>query len=211
MSILSTRHRKRGGQRAAQKQQTHERLLAAGRRLFAQYGFEETTVTMLAEAAGVSVGLISAHFGSKAGLLQAILSDINQQQLDRMEAAVSALSGLRARVLWKLGTEYENDLSDPRLCAVLVSYSWVWPPDTEAENLRQRRRGDAIMREILAAGLESGDVAATADLDAAVAALYGIYLWGMRPAFYEGATAAQCLERITPQVEILLRGIAPEG
>lgn len=212
MTVLPTQKtRNRGGIRATQKARTRQRMIDAGRRLFAERGYEGTTVALLAAGAGVSPGLITAHFGSKAGLMFAILTDQNAAQLDQIESDLPKGGTLRERLLRKLRTEYEHDLADPKLTAVLVSYSWVWPAETEAENLPQRQAGDALVRQILLEGAARGEAAADADLDAAVTAIYAIYLWGLRPGFYEGTSAEDCLSRIAPQIDLILRGLRAQG
>ena len=50
-------------------------LLDAGRRLFAQRGFKGTSVRALTAEAGVNLGAVSYHFGSKEGLYHAVLED----------------------------------------------------------------------------------------------------------------------------------------
>ncbi len=52
---------------------SRDRLLAAAGELFAERGFDRTTVRDLGERAGVDPALIARHFGSKAGLYLAAL------------------------------------------------------------------------------------------------------------------------------------------
>lgn len=52
-----------------------QRLLAAGLKLFAEQGFEKTSVRALAQAAQVNLGAISYYFGDKEGLYRAIFSE----------------------------------------------------------------------------------------------------------------------------------------
>ncbi|WP_205480046.1 TetR/AcrR family transcriptional regulator [Sphingomonas arenae] len=49
-----------------------QRLVQGAMRLFAEKGFDGVTVRDIASAAGVSVGLINHHFGSKEGLRDAV-------------------------------------------------------------------------------------------------------------------------------------------
>ncbi|HEV7912787.1 MAG TPA: CerR family C-terminal domain-containing protein [Albitalea sp.] len=53
-------------------EQSRERLLHAGLRLFAQQGFAKTSTREIAEAANVNVAAISYYFGDKAGLYRAV-------------------------------------------------------------------------------------------------------------------------------------------
>lgn len=52
---------------------TPERLLAAGRRLFARGGFEGTSVRSLTTEAGANLGAVTYHFGTKEAFYLAIL------------------------------------------------------------------------------------------------------------------------------------------
>ncbi|NJO89696.1 MAG: helix-turn-helix transcriptional regulator [Chloroflexia bacterium] len=52
-----------------------ENILKAALQLFAKEGFYATSTSKVAKQAGVSEGLIFRHFGSKEGLLQAILEE----------------------------------------------------------------------------------------------------------------------------------------
>ena len=49
-----------------------ERIRSAAMRSFATYGASATSLRTVAEAAGVSVGLVQHHFANKAGLIKAV-------------------------------------------------------------------------------------------------------------------------------------------
>jgi len=57
------------GRRPASAPDTREAILEAARELFAEKGFERTTMRAVGERAGVDPALISYWFGSKDGLL----------------------------------------------------------------------------------------------------------------------------------------------
>ncbi|MCX7227577.1 MAG: TetR family transcriptional regulator [Burkholderiales bacterium] len=52
-----------------------QRLLGAGLKLFAEHGFEKTSVRALAQEAQVNLGAISYYFGDKEGLYRAVFTD----------------------------------------------------------------------------------------------------------------------------------------
>ncbi|UOZ03984.1 TetR/AcrR family transcriptional regulator [Amycolatopsis sp. WQ 127309] len=66
--------------RAEQRRQSEERILAAARRIFAELGYDRTTIRAVAAAAGVDGGLVMHYFGSK-DLLFARASEIPADEL----------------------------------------------------------------------------------------------------------------------------------
>jgi AcrR family transcriptional regulator len=52
---------------------SHDRILAAAKRLFASQGYEATSTMAIARLAGTSESQMMKHFGSKEGLLESIL------------------------------------------------------------------------------------------------------------------------------------------
>ncbi len=56
----------------APKISTHQRILGAAKKLFANRGYEHTSTSAIAREAGTSESQLMKHFGSKAGLLEAI-------------------------------------------------------------------------------------------------------------------------------------------
>src|SRR5437764_13799397 len=50
----------------------HQRILQAGKALFATRGYEKTSTVAIARLAGTSESQLMKHFGSKEGLLEAI-------------------------------------------------------------------------------------------------------------------------------------------
>jgi AcrR family transcriptional regulator len=57
---------------AAPAGSTHERILRVSKTLFANRGYEHTSTSAIARQAGTSESQLMKHFGSKAGLLEAI-------------------------------------------------------------------------------------------------------------------------------------------
>lgn len=69
---------------------TRRTILAAARERFAAAGFEETTLTEVAAWAGVSGPTVAHHFGSKAGLLTAVVNDYYDNLVGHIDTVIDA-------------------------------------------------------------------------------------------------------------------------
>jgi len=74
--------------RAAQAEATRQRILEAGLGLFAERGYPATSVTQIAAAAGVSPETIYASVGSKRGIIDALLAQIDTEGVEDRAAAL---------------------------------------------------------------------------------------------------------------------------
>ena len=54
------------------------RILNAARRLFGQYGFQGTTTRMIAKEVGIDISTLYYHWGEKADLYEAVITDLNE-------------------------------------------------------------------------------------------------------------------------------------
>ena len=64
------------------KAESERRIIRAAIELFARQGYSKTTLKMVGEAAGYTGGLVSHRFGSKEGLLKAVVARISQRFLE---------------------------------------------------------------------------------------------------------------------------------
>ena len=63
-----------------------QRLLAAATRLFAEQGYDRTSVQEIVEAAGVTKGALYHYFGSKDDLLHEVYARVLRVQQERLDA-----------------------------------------------------------------------------------------------------------------------------
>ncbi|HEX6556336.1 MAG TPA: helix-turn-helix domain-containing protein [Ktedonobacteraceae bacterium] len=90
--------------RQRQAEESHARILAAARELLTSRGYANTTLQMIAEAAGVSPKTVSAVFGSKHGILAALVNPSAfdnpvQHLLDQLRASQEPLQRVALVVL----------------------------------------------------------------------------------------------------------------
>lgn len=81
-----------GGRNARRKARTRAALLGAARRLFAETGFEQTTIAEIAEGADTAVGSFYNYFHTKDELLAALLEESLAEQnrlMDERRAGIT--------------------------------------------------------------------------------------------------------------------------
>jgi AcrR family transcriptional regulator len=191
--------RKRG-----QSEQSRERLIDAATRLFAERGYRDASVQAIGEAAGISRGSIFWHFGSKEGLLWAVV----QRAFARWEAetlvpAVGDARGEEAigRALRAHRRFLADDEGTMRLLFVLMFEALGPRPELTGEFARLHRDLRALatpwLEEAAAEGEFRDDVDPETIVTLIVGALGGIvYQYLLDP---EGLDLDRCyadLERV---------------
>lgn len=78
------------GRLAAKSEKTRAELIAAGRRLFAQRGYQDTTIEDIVVAAGVTRGALYHHFSGKDELFQVVYETVEADLARRSLTAASA-------------------------------------------------------------------------------------------------------------------------
>jgi AcrR family transcriptional regulator len=80
------------------KADTRERLLSAAAELFADRGIDAVSVDLVAEAAGRTSGAVYDHFGSKQGMLLALLDEWQQSLVTVIAAEFELASSVADRL-----------------------------------------------------------------------------------------------------------------
>ena len=119
--------------RAARKDETQARIMAASMELFATRGYEGTSISQIAARAGISRGAVFWHFGSKEGLFKEACKRFFIPFWREVERSLESL-GPRERVL-ALFDMYEEFTSQNRE-TIQALVRWVLESPTMRESLR---------------------------------------------------------------------------
>ena len=90
---------KRNGRTRMTGQERREQLLGIGRELFAERGFDGTSIEEIAARAGVSKPVVYEHFGGKEGIYAVVVDHETQRLLRMVTGALSDSSDRHAREL----------------------------------------------------------------------------------------------------------------
>src|SRR5688572_9251313 len=72
--------------------ETRAKLLAAGRRAFAELGYADASMDDFTSGAGLTRGALYHHFGDKKGLFEAVLSEIDAEMTARIDVLLAEAS-----------------------------------------------------------------------------------------------------------------------
>jgi len=106
-----------------------ERILSTALDLFAVRGYDATAVREICEAAGITKPTLYHFFGSKDGVLRALVEAGFQQFRAIVTAAVETPGTFRHRTKVLARTVFESASSKPRLWRFIHSVIWA-PPGT---------------------------------------------------------------------------------
>ena len=196
------------GSRAARKQATRERVLAAARDLFDEVGYEASTIRMIATRAGVAVGSVFTTFASKAE----ILSEVMLHRLDGLYAELdSVLPHLRGscadRLRSIMAIHYSVEMRRPRLFAAFVASSFAEFDERIVVPFGRNERLRGMLGDVLIDGMKRGDVRANADIDLFVDTLLAAYGFNYRLAVQKNADAQTLTALMDRQIGLLVDGV----
>lgn len=185
-------------------------MIAAARGLFETTGYEQTTIRMIAEAAGVAIGSVFTTFASKAEVLNHILLEqfeVLFEELDRLAPYIRGAT--RDRVSSLLAIAYGVECRRLGLMLSHLAASHGWPAEIEAESRRRHERLYTLLRGALVQGVEAGDVRPDADLDLHVEMIVAVYLSNYRTGWYAGHDADALSAAMDRQLTALFAGLQP--
>jgi AcrR family transcriptional regulator len=197
------------GVRQDRKLATRERVLAAARDLFDELGYEETTIRMVAQRAGVSVGSVFTTFAGKDELLSQVMADRVEALQGELERVIPHLRGPTVdRLRSIMAVHYGFETRRLRLFVAYVTASFSWPHDGSVAPIGRNGRFRGILEETLSGGVARGDVRGDIDVDLFIDTLVGAYVWNYRRAAQDGADSAALIAQMDRQIGLLFDGVA---
>ncbi|GAA0392568.1 TetR family transcriptional regulator [Acrocarpospora corrugata] len=186
-----------------------QRLLSVATRLFAERGFEGTSVQEIVAAAGVTKGAMYHYFDSKDDLLREIYGRVLRMQMERLNRFAEGDSPIEERLhaaaLDVVVTTVEN-LDDSK---IFFRSNHQLAPDTRKVVRAERRRYHERFRELVTEGQRSGifraDIPAEMAVDFFFGSVHHLGTW-YHP---EGELSGQEVGRYF--ADLLLASLRPEA
>jgi AcrR family transcriptional regulator len=150
------------------------RVLDAAVELFAQHGYDGTSVSQVISQAGVAKGGFYHHFASKEALLYEVYGDLIGRQLRAMDEIVGrglpAAATLRALVVDLV----VSTAASSRQALVFWREMHKLGDERSALYRRQRRRYHDTVKRLVRDGQAAGEFAAVASPDTVTFTIFGV-------------------------------------
>ncbi|WP_460792500.1 TetR/AcrR family transcriptional regulator [Nocardioides maradonensis] len=158
-----------------------ERLLEVARDLFAERGFDRTSVQDVVAAAGVTKGAMYHYFASKDDLLAEIYGRVLRMQTSRLEAYVGSDAPVAERVADAAADVVTTTIHNLPSTTVYFRSLHHLNPQHEREVRDQRRRYHDMFRQMIVDGQGAGvfraDVRADLVVDYFFGAVHHLPMW----------------------------------
>jgi AcrR family transcriptional regulator len=188
------------GIRESKKRRTREAIMAAAMRLFAEDGYERTSMEMLAREAGIGKGTIYGYFPTKDSIFLAYC----EEEIDFAFAALERLSDPAAPLLEQLLTLFTSQFAfvtrNPEFGRHLVREMAFPRPAAQEASRQLDGRYIAGVGALLEAARQRGELKEECDIFLATVHFYSLYLVALS-GWYGGYT------RTPEEVEGSLRAL----
>ncbi|MEV0144522.1 MULTISPECIES: TetR/AcrR family transcriptional regulator [unclassified Nonomuraea] len=132
------------------------RLLGAATRLFAERGFEGTSVQEIVLAAGVTKGAMYHYFSSKDDLLHEIYARVLRMQMDRLTRIADGSGTVAERLHAAAADVVETTTANLDDSKIFFRSMHLLAPETQKSVRAERRRYHERFRDLVAEGQREG-------------------------------------------------------
>ncbi|MQY13232.1 HTH-type transcriptional repressor KstR2 [Streptomyces sp. RB5] len=133
-----------------------ERLLAVATRLFADRGFDRTSVQEIVEAAGVTKGALYHYFGSKDDLLHEIYARLLRLQQERLDHFAALDAPVEQRLRQAAADVIVTTIENADDASIFFRSMHLLGPEKQKEVRADRRRYHDRFRALIEEGQATG-------------------------------------------------------
>jgi AcrR family transcriptional regulator len=134
-----------------------DRILRTAALLFAEKGFEATSVREIVESAGVTKGALYHYFDSKDDLLSEIYTRMLRMQTERMEQIADSDRPLRERVHAIMADVVLTSVQNLADATIFFQSMHLLTPEKQAQVRAERRRYHHRFRGLIEEGQRNGE------------------------------------------------------
>lgn len=182
-----------------------DKILATASRLLDRLGVADTTVDIICATADVSRSQFEAMFDTREKLLDELIRNFNAKAFSELRRLPPRYGSLAARLKYLLRTFFVNDLTNIRLKAAFMAYSWQWSEEQDRENSVQFFEYHELVISLFNEAASKGQIR-HGDFHAASHLILAAYMQTSRKALFGQYDADQLVAHLEPQILIILEG-----
>jgi len=142
--------------RGAGQRPVPQRLLAAATRLFAERGYDRTSVQDIVESAGVTKGALYHYFGSKDDLLHEIYGRLLRLQQERLDVCAGSAAPVEQRLHEAAADVVVTTIENLDDAMIFFRSMHSLSPEKQKQVRTERRRYHERFRALVEEGQRSG-------------------------------------------------------
>ncbi len=151
---------KKVGVREKSKRERQDRIMMAARNMFAEHGYDATTLRQVAERSGLGLGTLFNYISDKRDLIYLVFNHEASLACDVSLAAPRPWQSFPEKILGMVEPNYRLFGSEPVLSRILLSEVLQHTPGFHlAEHVGIRDRFIRGMEEVVAEAQQSGEIA----------------------------------------------------
>lgn len=201
------------GKRERHKERTRQAILDAALRLFGQQGYERTSITDLAQAAGIGKATVYSYFRTKGEIFLAFC----EAQLETVRTVIVETDVPAMPILDRLLAVYGRDLDflldNPEIGRMLMRETFFpGDPDPRTPSRRLGERYIALLAPLLLQAQARGQLRRDVELTLVLGHFYGLYCMVVS-AWFTGRliTRDDVFMALEALFEQALQGLAPRA
>jgi AcrR family transcriptional regulator len=153
---------KKAGVRERSKQERQDKIMMAARKLFAEHGYDATTLRQVAEDAGLGLGTLFNYISDKRDLIYLVFNQEASVACDAALAAPRPWQSFIDKILGMVEPNYRMFGTEPVLSRILLSEVLQHTPGFHlAEHIGVRDRFIRGMEVVVAEAQETGEIGST--------------------------------------------------
>ena len=159
------------------KAESERQIIRAALKLFAEQGYMRTTLNQIGQEAGYTGGLVSHRFGSKEGLLQAVVSHITGRfSVDQMGSAIEQDSAEESLKNYLEIYIREVTLREGRMRTmyVIMGEALAAVPEIQHDIASLNKGVRNVLAEIVQRGIDNGEFSKEVDAQTAAVLILGM-------------------------------------
>jgi AcrR family transcriptional regulator len=198
----------RPGLRERNKEKKLGRIVRAGRALFVQKGFEETTTRAIAAKAGVAAGTFFLYFREKRDLLFHLFREDISAVQEQAFASLPTGAPLVDQLTHIFGGFYTYYGRDPRLSRIFLKELLFLEEGERDDMLTFTMSAVVRFAELVARAKDRKEVARSVDPMQVAAHAFALYLFGLVGWLNGAIPTTEMSAQLEAQLGLMMRGIA---